>query len=186
MILIKTLKLLKSKRTSKLNFLINQRDNLLFKSKTNNKTTLFKINNSNWTIKQLKTKKNLKQNLISFLIKFNLTLTNTFINVTDIKGNLILSLSAGRVELQKRQKTSQPNALIQILKHLFLKAKFLQNKTVGLQFKNLKSYHELIIINILKNKIFIKSLRSYNLYPHNGCRPKKIKRFKYRTKRLSR
>ena len=126
-----------------------------------------------------------RQNLINYIIKINLTPTNTFLNVTDVKGNLKLALSAGNLNIKNKQKTKQPNTLIQMLKILFLKSKFLTNKTITLQFKNIKPYHESIIINLLKEKIFIKSLKSYNLYPHNGCRPKKLKRFKKRTKRVT-
>lgn len=188
MILIKALKLLKRKDITKLDFIKKQKKSLLniVKSDNNSKFTRIRIKNNPSSLKQFQNNQIFKQNLINYIIKFNVTLTNTFINVTDIKGNSKLSLSAGKLNLTKKQKIVQPNVLIQMLKTLFLKAKFLQNKTVGLQFHNTKTYHELLIINNIKNKIFIKSLRSYNLYPHNGCRPKKIKRFKRRTKRLQR
>ena len=171
MTLIKTLKLIKKKQISKLSYITKQTKTLVL-------TKIVKTN-------KLPKKNMLKQNLINFVIKINATKTNTFLNITDNKGNLKLSFSSGMLGLKKRQKTSHPNALIQLLKKVFLKAKFLKNKTIGLQFKNIKPFHELLILKMLKDKIFIKSLRSYNLYPHNGCRPKKMKRFKQRTKRLS-
>ena len=176
MTLIKTLELIKQKQNSKLDYIIKQTKTLI-----NTKIIkTFAYSRDRWPKKCY-----VKQNLINFIIKINATKTNTFLNITDNKGNLELSFSSGKLGLKKRQKTSQPNALIQLLKKVFLKAKFLNNKTVGLQFRNIKPFHELLILKMLKDKIFIKSLRSYNLYPHNGCRPKKLKRFKQRTKRLS-
>lgn len=128
--------------------------------------------------------KSVKRNIISYVINIILTPTNTIVNITDIRGNVIISISAGLIKLTKFQKKSQPNALLNIFKILLSKSKFLQNKAVALHFKNVKRFHELFFITALKNKIFIKSFQSYNLLPHNGCRPKKIKRIKRRTKRL--
>lgn len=125
-----------------------------------------------------------KQNMISYIINIILTPTNTVVNITDINGNVIISVSAGLIKLTKFQKKSQPTALLNIFKILLSKSKFLKNKAVALHFKNVKRFHELFFITALKNKIFIKSFQSYNLIPHNGCRPKKIKRIKRRTKRL--
>lgn len=125
-----------------------------------------------------------KENLISYIVNINLSPTNTIISVTDIKGSPKISLSAGLINLTKRQKKTQPMALINILKVLLLKARFLRYNPIALHFKNTKSYYESLIIKGLKDKLFIKSIQSYNLSPHNGCRPKKIKRIKRRTKRM--
>lgn len=124
--------------------------------------------------------KNFKQNLIVYIININLTNTNTLVSITDIKGNVKIFYSSGQVNLKGKQKTKQPAALINILKLLMVKAKFIQNKPLALHFKNTKPHYESFIIKMLKKKFFIKTIRSYNLQPHNGCRPKKIKRFKKR------
>lgn len=144
-------------------------------SKQANKLTFFE--------NELKTI-SIKQNMVSYIINIILTPANTVVNITDINGNVIISISAGLIKLTKFQKKSQPTALLNIFKILLAKSKFLQNKAVALHFKNVKRFHELFFITALKNKIFIKSFQSYNLAPHNGCRPKKIKRIKRRTKRL--
>ena len=126
----------------------------------------------------------IKENLISYVINVNLSPTNTLVNVTDINGNPKIAFSAGLVNLTKSQKKAQPMALINIFKALLLNAMFLTNKPVALHFKNTKSFYESLIIKALKDKLFIKSVQSYNLSPHNGCRPKKLKRVKRRTKRM--
>jgi len=124
------------------------------------------------------------QNVVNYIINVILSPTNTVVNVTDISGNVVVSISAGLINLTKFQKKSQPTAVINIFKFLMMKAQFLQNKTVSLHFKNVKRFHESLIISVLKRFFLIKSFQSYNLSPHNGCRPKKIKRVKRRTKRL--
>lgn len=129
-------------------------------------------------------KSKVKENIISYIININLSPTNTIISVTDIKGNPKISLSAGLINLTKRQKKTQPMALINIFKVLLLKARFLKNNPIALHFKNTKPYYESLIIKVLKDKLYIKSIQSYNLSPHNGCRPKKLKRIKRRTKRM--
>ena len=118
-----------------------------------------------------------KQNLVSYIVHINLTSTNTLVSVTDIKGNVKLFYSSGQVNLKGKQKTKQPAALINILKRLLLKAKFMQNEPLAIHFKNTRSHYEAFIVRMLKTKFFIKTIRSYNMQPHNGCRPKKIKRF---------
>ena len=123
-----------------------------------------------------------EQDLIKYIITIHVSKTNTLINITDIKGNLKLFISAGSVKLNGKQKVKQPTAFINILKILITKAKFLKNKPVAVHFKNINTYYELFLINMLKSKFFIKIIRSYNLQPHNGCRPKKIKRKKRRLK----
>jgi ribosomal protein S11 len=186
MTLIRALKLIKKNRVSKLTFIMKQAKVLVYakvlKAPFLNQKKIYK----DYYYKPDFPKENtLKQNLNNYIIKINATKTNTFLNITDSKGNLKLSFSAGKLGLKKRQKIAQPNALIQLLKKVFLRAKFLENKTIGLQFRSIKPSHELLVLNMLKNIVFITSIRSYNLYPHNGCRPKKLKRFKRRTKRLS-
>ena len=75
-------------------------------------------------------------------------------------------------------------AIINLLKSLILIANFKNNESLTIHFKNLKSYYESLVINLLKNVIFIKSVKSSNLQPHNGCRPKKLRRIKKRTKKI--
>lgn len=122
------------------------------------------------------------QKLISYVINVNLSLTNTLINVNDIKGNPKFFYSAGMFNLQKTQKVRQPKAIITILKSLLVKMKVFRTKPVALHFNNLFFNHQSYIYKKLKRKIFIKLVTSYNYHPHNGCRLKKKKRIKIRTR----
>jgi len=122
------------------------------------------------------------QKLISYIININLSLTNTLINVNDIKGNPKFFYSAGMFNLQKTQKVRQPKAIIIILKALLVKIKAFRTKPVALHFNNLFFNHQSYIYKKLNQKIFIKLVTSYNYHPHNGCRLKKKKRIKIRTR----
>ena len=153
------------------------------KKKTLSKKTLFsqiKLNQPNFKYKKEKT----QQNLISYVIKINLTKTNTLVTITDVLGAKVSSFSAGLVGLTKRQKRQQPDALIKVFKFLLLKSKILKNKVISLQLTYIKARKEFSFLKRLKSVLFISSIKSYALHPHNGCRPKKLKRFKRRTKRM--
>ena len=122
------------------------------------------------------------QKLVSYVININLSLTNTLINVNDIKGNPKFCYSAGMFNLQKTQKVRQPKAIITILKALLVKIKIFRTKPVALHFNNLFFNHQSYVFKKLKKKVFVKLVTSYNYHPHNGCRLKKKKRIKIRTR----
>lgn len=120
--------------------------------------------------------------LINYILIINSSLTNTVVNLTDTKGKLIISLSAGQLNLKGKQKRKQPSVLIMLLKELLIKTQFVKNKTIAVHFKNTKAYHESLVLSMLSEKFFIQFIKSYNLLPHNGCRPKKLKRLKNKSK----
>ena len=122
------------------------------------------------------------QKLLSYVINISLSSTNTVINVNSIKGNPKFFYSAGMFNLQKTQKTRQPKAIITILRALLLKSKVLKTKPVALHFNNLFFNHQSYIFKKLKQKIFVKLVTSYLYGSHNGCRMKKKKRIKIRTR----
>ena len=113
------------------------------------------------------------QKLISYVININLSSTNTLINLNDIKGNPKFFYSAGMFNLQKRQKTRQPKAIITILRALLSKSKIFKTKPVAVHFNNLFFNHQSYIFKKLKQKIFMKLVTSYKYGSHNGCRLKK-------------
>ena len=128
--------------------------------------------------------KKVNQNKINYIINVIALPSNTVINLTNIDGKVINSISSGLINLSKELKKPQPLVFTKILKSLLLKSSFIKNKAIALNFKNVRRHHEIFCINLLQNKAFIKSVQSYSLLPHNGCRPKKFKKTKLRTKRL--
>ena len=127
---------------------------------------------------------NINHNIINYVINIISFPSNTFVNVTDVRGKVIVSVSEGLVDISKSSKKSQSSSVLKLFKSLLVKSNFLKNKPVTINFKNVKRYQEVLFLKILQSKMFIKSVQSFTNLPHNGCRPKKLKRIKLRTKRL--
>ena len=124
--------------------------------------------------------RNLKKDLIRYIINIKFTESNTLVNVTDIEGNPKVFITSGIVGLKGKMKKYQPTAIVKILKSLISKLKFVGVSPVAIHFRGAKRYHILLVIKLLKSKIFIKNIRNYNLKAYNGCRPRKMKRLKQR------
>jgi ribosomal protein S11 len=118
------------------------------------------------------------KNLIKYIISINLLEKNTFLNVTDIRGNLKFFRSAGFVELKGKRKIKQPLALNNLINSLKNKANFLYNKPVALHLTNVNFFSYKYIVSKLEIFFFIIFIQVFDSKPHNGCRPKKIKRKK--------
>ena len=119
--------------------------------------------------------------LIRYIVNINFSESNTLVNVTDIAGNPKVFVSSGMVGLKGKQKKYQPTAIVRILKFLATKIKFVGTYPVAVHFTGAKRYQILLSIKLLKTKVFIKSIRNYNLKAYNGCRPKKMRRLKNRS-----
>jgi ribosomal protein S11 len=122
---------------------------------------------------------NSQQKMIRYIINIKFTASNTLVNVTDIEGNPKVFLSSGVVGLKGKMKKYHPTAIVKILKFLVSKIKFVGASPVAIHFIGAKRYQILLAIKLLKTKVFIKTIRNYNLKAYNGCRPRKMKRLKY-------
>ena len=120
-----------------------------------------------------------KNNLLSYIMTINFNSTNTRIYISDIKGNIIKSYSAGLVKLTGKQKTKRYVAIINLLRKILVETKTLQKTPITLHIKNITKHYPLKrIIKLIKNKFLLLSIKSFNNKPYNGCRPKKTKRLK--------
>lgn len=120
--------------------------------------------------------------LVMYIIDISFSRSNTFLHVLDFAGNLKFFCSAGYFNYSGKSKRSRLTILKEFYRILLLKLKFLKGRPVALHLKNVGSY-KFRIIKKLKKKFFIKIIRNFNLYPHNGCRKKKIRRKKIKKKR---
>ena len=120
--------------------------------------------------------------LIMYIIDISFSKSNTFLHVLDFAGNLKFFCSAGSFNYSGKSKKSRLNVLKEFYRILLLKLKFLKGKPMALHLKNVGSY-KFRIIKKLKKKFFIKIIRNFNLYPHNGCRKKKVRRKKIKKKK---
>ena len=133
--------------------------------------------------RNLKNKKLLKGLLVMYIIHFSFSTTNTFLHITDTSGNLKFHYSAGLLEFKGKQKKVR----IVVLSSFFnvlrqLRMSLLKNKPIALHLNNVGSY-KYFIIRKLKKYFFIRIVKSYELYPYNGCRKKKKVRKRQRFKK---
>jgi len=115
--------------------------------------------------------------LISYIIDITFSKTNTFLHVMDFSGNLKFFCSAGSLQYKGKGKKSRSLVFKDIYKILIFKLKFLKDQPIALHLKNV-GFAKFWIIKLLKKKFFIKIVRSFNIYPYNGCRKKKMRRKK--------
>ena len=128
----------------------------------------------------LKKKNDIKcDNLVMYIIDICFFRKNISLHIMDSSGVLKFFCSAGDSFYRKMSKKARLLALKSIFRTIVSKLKFLQKKPVVLHLKNVR-FLKLWILKKLKKKFFIKVIRSFNLYPHNGCRKRKIRRKKFK------
>jgi len=151
--------------------------NCLKKLKEKNYKSL-SVNKSN----VVNNKQNNHQDLmIMYVINISFLKANTTIHVSDTDGNLKLFYSAGSVGLTGKQKRKRRIAVVKLISLLIKKAAFLAKKPIALHLNNVNFYQNLIV-NKLKQTLYIKVIKSFNQAPYNGCRKKKVRRKKYTKK----
>jgi len=112
--------------------------------------------------------------LVSYVININISKSNTVISVTDKNGNLKGYYTSGIFGFKGSQKTKK-YTLITLLKNFIYNFNFLNNKSVIINFKGITRDQKLFIKK-LKEKVTIALINYNNLLPHNGCRPRKMRR----------
>lgn len=132
-----------------------------------------------------KIKKTISNNSrILYIINIQFSKSNTLFHITDFKGNLRFFSSAGCFNYKGKQKRKRLVIVKNFLRVLLTKLKFLKGNPIALHLKNVNS-NRFWLIKQLKTKFFIKVVRNFNFYPHNGCRKSKVRRKKYKnTKEL--
>lgn len=145
--------------------------NLILKNE--NILTFNKFNNDK---NNLQKKMILNKNLITHIIHVNLLNSNIIVNITDLNGIPIIYCSSGIVNFSGSQKTKHL-ALQSIINKITYKSKNLNHNKFAIHFKGIKKDRKKIYKK-LKKKFEIKTLKVFNLSPHNGCRPRKIKKKK--------
>lgn len=121
-------------------------------------------------------------NLVVYIIDISFSRSNTFLNVMDFSGKSKFFYSAGSFNYSGKNKRSRYLIFKQIYRILVFKLNFLRGKPIALHLKNV-GHHKIWIVEKLKKKFFIKCIKNFNLYPHNGCRKKKIRRKKFKKRR---
>ena len=100
---------------------------------------------------------------------------NTFVSLTDLKGELIAWSSAGSLGF-KGPKKATPFAASKVVSVLMEKTKKLGLKTVEVYVKGIGGGRETAIRSLANNFIDIILIKDITPMPHNGPRPKKPRR----------
>ena len=116
-------------------------------------------------------KKGVSFYLTSYIVIINISRRNSSIIITDRTGKIKSYCTSNNLGFSRTQKYT----IVAMLKKVIYNYNFLNNKTSIIVFKGLRRYHKLIISR-LKKKLHIKAIIYNNSLPHNGCRPKKIRR----------
>ena len=129
----------------------------------------------------LKKSQSINDFFISYTITISFLRANTNIHVSDIKGNIKLSYTAKAVNLIGKQKRKRTIAITKLISLLIKKSQFLKNKPIAVHLNNV-TFHKFLIINKLKKNFLIRTIKSFNQAPYNGCRKRKQRRKKYANK----
>lgn len=118
---------------------------------------------------------------IFYIINISFLKANTFVHVSNTKGETLIFFSAGQVNLKGKQKKNRKFAVNKLLSLLNKKASFIGKQPIAVHLNNVKSY-KFTIANKLKQFYWIRILKSFNQIPYNGCRKSKIRRKKFTKK----
>jgi small subunit ribosomal protein S11 len=138
------------------------------KKQTSKKTV---VNKQKGGTKKKKVKKMIKRGQAHVLATYN----NTVITITDLNGNTIGQASAGVLGF-KGPKKATPYAASIIVKHIVEKVKAYGLQDVDVFLKGVGSGRESAVRALHANGINVMSIKDVTPIPHNGCRPKKVRR----------
>lgn len=118
---------------------------------------------------------------VNYIVGITVLPKSVVFYVSDIKKKLLFSVTSGQLGLKGRQKKRKPTVFIQLLRH-FLKQQLcnsVTNKPVAIHFKNVDhSSIKTLTAFLTKNNFVIAVIKNFDNVPHNGCRPRKVKRKK--------
>ncbi len=100
---------------------------------------------------------------------------NTIITLTDLNGNVLTGVSAGNVGF-KGTKKSTPFAASKVAEALADRAKKIGVIKVWVSIKGIGSGRESALRSLAGRGLELLSIKDVTPVPHNGCRPKKIRR----------
>lgn len=100
---------------------------------------------------------------------------NTIITLTDEKGDKLTAASAGSIGF-KGAKKATPFAASKVAEGISLTAKKLRIERVAILVKGIGSGRDSAIRSLAGHGLEIISVEDVTPVPHNGCRPRKVRR----------
>jgi small subunit ribosomal protein S11 len=126
-------------------------------------------------IKKKYSKKKLVKKITRGRAYIQSTYNNTIVTITDLQGNAIAWESAGPQGF-KGAKKATPYAAMQIVKSVVDKVKNTGISQVDVYVKGIGGGRESAIRALNTYGIEVNSIKDLTPVPHNGCRPKKVRR----------
>lgn len=121
------------------------------------------------------TKKKEKKNVVNGRVYIQATFNNTIVTVTDSAGNVICWSSSGTMGF-KGVKKSTPFAAQMVTEAMVKKAKDMGLQKAEVYVKGPGTGRESAIRAVISQDIDIIALHDITPIPHNGCRPRKIRK----------
>lgn len=123
--------------------------------------------------KDVKTKKlpEIKEGRLYISSSYN----NTLITLTDLHGNVLTWTSAGSIGFRGTKKAT-PFAASKVAEAISLAAKKLGIEKVEILIKGIGSGRDSAIRSLAARGLEIISIADITPVPHNGCRPRKVRR----------
>lgn len=121
--------------------------------------------------KKRKKKSNISSGIVHILNSFN----NTIISVSDMAGNVLTCSSAGALNFRGAKK-STPYASQVVASTVMEEALKYGLKQVKVLVKGPGYGRESAIRSVAKSGVKILSIEDVTGIPHNGCRPRKVRR----------
>lgn len=103
------------------------------------------------------------------------TYNNTIVTFTDAGGNVLAQSSAGRLGF-KGPKKSTPYAASLIVRDAYEKAKRYGLEEVAVFIRGIGSGREGALRALHTTGLSVSTMKDVTPVPHNGCRPKKVRR----------
>ena len=120
--------------------------------------------------------------LVNIIVGISVYKNNVVVFVSDIKGKLLYFNTSGLLKLDTKKK--KIDIIFKLLVKLLREEKFFTSgNSVALHLKNTNQKISISIIKFLCNNLTHKNIQIIkikNNNPHNGCRPKKVRRKKFR------
>lgn len=125
--------------------------------------------------KPAKARKKAKRSVPVGQVHIQATFNNTIITITDPKGGVIANASAGAAGFKGSRKSTAYAAQI-ASEQAAAKAKEAGLKSAEVFIKGIGLGREAAVRAMQNTDIFITSLKDVTGVPHNGCRPRKIRK----------
>ena len=159
---------------------LKQNQNYLkaLQNKLNTVKVLQRENQHKVLIKSTKSLINREICSIRYLITISFTKSNTTIQLSESQGYLKVVLNLTSINVSGKQRRQRKLALTRLLQLFMTKVNFLENEHVSVHFNNVRT-HKVYILEKLQHFFLIKTIKSFDQLPYNGCRKRKIRRKKY-------